>query len=149
MEEERLDVFSSLATGVAVADVTDGHLARQLCHILLIENFVYKSISFYSMELACRTDGDDAAALLAAVLEGVQAVVCEACSVFYSIDSEDSTFVVEFVVSEITLTHFVSIRSPVKPGMTVWVGSPVKPGMTVWVGSPVRPGMTDGRSGRP
>lgn len=77
------------------------------------------------MEISCRTDGDDAAALLASVLKGVQAVVCEACSVFYSIYSEDSTFVVEFVVSEITLTHFVSIRSPVKPGMTVWVGSPV------------------------
>ena len=81
------------------------------------------------MELACRTYGNDTTALLATVLKGVKAVVCEACSVFNSIYSENSTFVVEFVVSEITLTHFVSVRSPVKPGMTVWVGSPVRPGM--------------------
>ena len=109
MEEERLNVFRSLAAGVAVADVTDSHLARELCHILLIEDFVYKSIAFYSMELACRTYGNDTTALLATVLKGVQAVVCEACSVFNSIYSENSTFVVEFVVSVITLTHFVSI----------------------------------------
>ena len=49
--------------------------------------------------------GHDAAALLASVLKGVQAVVCEACSVFNSIYSENSTFVMEFVVSVFTITH--------------------------------------------
>ena len=62
--------------------------------------------------------GHDAAALLASVLKGVQAVICEACSVFNSVDSKDATFVVELVVSVFTLTHFCSFRSPVGPGMT-------------------------------
>lgn len=106
MEEERLDVFCSLAAGVAVTHMTYGHLAWQLGHLLLVEDFCDKSVAFDSMELAVfGVYGHNAATLLASVLKGVEAVICKACCVFNTIDAKDSTLVVELVVSVFTITH--------------------------------------------
>lgn len=106
MKQEGLDVFCPFAAGVAVADMAYCHCAGEFAHLLFVEDLAYQAVSFDSVEFACRAYCNDAAALLASMLKGMQAIVCQAGGVFYSVDSEDATFMVEFVVSEfVTLTH--------------------------------------------
>jgi hypothetical protein len=50
MEEERLKILCTLAAGVAVTHVADGHLARKLSDLLLIENLIYQALALYTME---------------------------------------------------------------------------------------------------
>ena len=108
VEKERLDVFSTLAAGIAVTHMTDRHTARKLGDLLLIEHLVHKSVTLYSMELTCWAYGHDSATLLASVLKRMQAIISKACCIFNSIYSKDATFVVELVISVfVTITHFV------------------------------------------
>ena len=106
MEEERLDVFSTLAAGIAVTHMTDRHTARKLGDLLLIEHLVHESVTLYSMELTCWAYSHDSATLLASVLKSMQAIISKACSIINTIDSKNATFVVELVIPVfITLTH--------------------------------------------
>lgn len=109
MEEERLHILCSLAAGIAVADVSDGHTARQFRHLLLIEDLVYESVALYTMELSRRTYRHYAATLLTSVLKCVQTVIGQSCRIFYTIDTEYTTLVVKLVISVFTttLTHIV------------------------------------------
>ena len=50
MEKERLDVFGSLAAGIAVTDMTYSHLALELFYLLFVEDFCNQTVSLDSME---------------------------------------------------------------------------------------------------
>ena len=109
VKEERLDVLSSLAAGITVTYVTDGHTTRKLCHLLLIEDLVYQTITLNSVKIAGRADCNYTTALLTPMLKSMKTVICQSCSIFHTIDSKHSTFVMKFVVPVYitTLTHFV------------------------------------------
>jgi hypothetical protein len=125
MEEERLDIFSSLASGIAVTHMTDSHSARKLFHLLLIEDLIDKALTLHSVEFTFRIHCDDTAALLTAMLKSVKSIIGETCRILNSIDAYDSTLMVKLVIPVIvvTLTHFrsVYIRSPVRPGIVISV----------------------------
>ena len=58
------------------------------------------------MELSVRRHRHNAAALLSSVLKGVQAIICQACSILNTIYAKHTTLVMQLVVSEFTtLTH--------------------------------------------
>ena len=110
MEEERLKVLCSLASGIAVAYVTDGHLARKLCHLSLVEDLCNETFALDSVEISISVNSHDTATLLSSVLKGVQAVVSQACSILNTVDSKNTTLVMKLVIpiNVITLTHFVT-----------------------------------------
>ena len=113
MEKERLDILRTLAAGIAVTDVADGHTPRKLGQLLFIEHLAYKSVSFNPVELTCRSYSNDTASLLASMLESVQAVICQAGGIIDTIYSKNATFVVELVIPvTVTLTHFRFILYP-------------------------------------
>jgi hypothetical protein len=109
VEEERLDVFSTLATGIAVTHMTDCHTARELGDLLLIEHLIHESVTFYSMEFPCRVYGYDSTSLLTSVLKSMQAIISKACSIINTIDSKYTTLVMKLVFSIFTITHIIYI----------------------------------------
>ena len=116
MEKERLYVFRSLASCIAVTDMTDGHLAGKLRHPLFVEDFGHKTISLDSMEFTNTIDSHDTAALLSSVLKSVQAIVSQTCSIFHTIDSKHTTLVMRLVIPIIffhTLTHLILFTSEI------------------------------------
>ena len=123
MKQERLDVLCSLAAGVAVADMADGHLTLKLSHLHLIEDLCHKTFASCSMKVSRGVNSHDTATLLSTMLKGVQAIVSQACCILNTIDSKHTTLMVQLVIPIIvfTLTHCCSffISSPIKSGMTV------------------------------
>ena len=110
MEEERLDVLRTFASGIAVANMTYGHLARQLCQLLLVEHFRHQTISLYPMELSVRGHRHNAASLLSSVLKGVQAIISQACCILNTIYAKHTTLVMQLVIPEfVTLTHTIHL----------------------------------------
>ena len=101
MEEEWLDIFSSLAACIAVTHMTDGHLSWQPSQFLLIEHLIYKAVSLDSVECTLIVNGYDTAALLSSMLKGVQAIICKACSILNSVYTKHTTLVMQLVVSEL------------------------------------------------
>ena len=108
MEQERLDVFSSLATGITVAYMTDRHPTRQKIHLLLIEDLGHKAVSLDSMKFTFSINSHDTAALLTSMLESMQALVRKSCSIFYATYSKDTALMMQLIVPVlIAITHFV------------------------------------------
>jgi hypothetical protein len=94
VEKEWLDILGSLAAGIAVADMSDGHTTRELLHLLFVEDFAYKSVTFNPVKFSRRAHCDYTASLLASVLECVQAIICKTCSIIHAIDSKNTTLMV-------------------------------------------------------
>ena len=109
-EEERLDILSSFATGIAVTHVADSHLTRKEVHLGFIEDFCHKAVALYSVKISIRAYSNYTATLLTSVLKSMQAIISQACCIFNSIYSKDATFVVELVISVfVTITHFIRV----------------------------------------
>ena len=107
MEEERLKVLCSLASGVAVTDMTDRHLTGKLSDSPLVNHLTYKAFTLYSMEGSLCVNGHDTTTLLTSVLKGVQAIISKACSILNTVDSKHATLMVELVIPVfVTITHF-------------------------------------------
>jgi hypothetical protein len=98
MEKERLDIFGSLAAGIAVTDMTYSHLALELFYLLFVEDFCHQTVSLDSMEYSIAVNSHDTATLLTSVLKGVQAIISQACSVLYTINSKHTTLMVQLVI---------------------------------------------------
>jgi hypothetical protein len=97
-EKERLNVLCTLAACVAVTNMTDSHLTRKKIHLRFIENFGHKSVTLDSMERAVRSYCYNAASLLASVLKCMQTIVSKACCILNTIDSKNTTLVMELVI---------------------------------------------------
>ena len=110
MEKERLNVFCSLAASITVPHMTDGHSARKIFKFLLVEDLSHKTITLHAMKDTFRIDCRDTTALLSAMLQSVQAIICKACSIFYAIYSKYTAFVVQLIVPIFTITHFLKIK---------------------------------------
>ena len=108
MEKEWLDILRTLAACIAVTNVSYSHLSRKNRHLLFIEDLAYKPVSFYPVKFTGRADSNDSTSLLSPVLEGVQAIIGQACSILYTIYSKYTTLVMQLIVSKTiitTLTH--------------------------------------------
>ena len=110
VKKERLDVLSSLAAGIAVADVANGHLTLKLSHLRLVEDLSHETFASCSVEATFSVNSHDTATLLTTMLKGVQAIISKACSILNTIDSKHTTLVVKLVIPIIvfTLTHCCS-----------------------------------------
>ena len=109
MKEERLDILSSVAAGIAVTHMTDGHVSWKQTHLLLVEHLGHETVTLDPVEKTFRVNSHDTAALLPPVLEGMQTVICQIRSIRHTINSKYTTLVMQFVVSItiITLTHMI------------------------------------------
>ena len=97
VEEERLHVLYATAPGRRIAHVAYGHVARQRGQAPLVEDLGHEALA---LDMAERTvvHGDDTATLLSAVLQGVQAVICESGRIGHPEDTENAAFVMQLVV---------------------------------------------------
>jgi hypothetical protein len=74
--------------------MSDGHVAREFCHLGFIEDLCNKAFTSHSIEFAFRIDCHDTAALLSSVLKGMETVVCETGRILNTIDAKYTTLVV-------------------------------------------------------
>lgn len=72
--------------------MADGHAASQLAKDMFVEHLGHETHAFVGAELAI-VAGDDAGAFLAAVLQGVEAVVAELGSARVPVNAEHATVV--------------------------------------------------------
>ena len=60
------------------------------------------------MKLSVRRHRHNSAALLTSVLKGVQAIICQACSILNTIYAKHTTLMMQLVISKFTtLTHLM------------------------------------------
>ena len=96
VHENRLRVGETALARRRVADVTDGHATRKLRERRRVERLVHVPHRLgHAHELPI--GGSDARALLTAMLERVEAEVSEVARLGVPEDSENATFVAEFV----------------------------------------------------
>ena len=107
MKKERLDILCSVTACIAVTYMADGHTAGKQPHLLFIEDLSHKTATLDPMEDSIRIDSDDSTTLLSSVLKGMQTIICQTCSIFNTIYSKHTTFVMQLIISItiITLTH--------------------------------------------
>ncbi len=96
---ERLSIFQISIAGCRIARVSDCGISRQSVDHLLGKHFSYVTHSLVAQNLVT-IRGGNSSAFLPAMLEGVKAQVGELCCLRVSIDGEDPTVIVEFVVRD-------------------------------------------------
>ena len=110
MEEEWLNIFCTLASCIAITDMTDSHFTRKIFQSLLTEHLSYESITLHAMEYAFIINSRYTATLLSSVLKSMQAVISEACSILYTVDSKHTTLVMQLVIHYfLTITHTIHL----------------------------------------
>jgi hypothetical protein len=87
--DERLGVAQVGRAGGRIAGVADGHVAREFAQDFGVENLGDQAHAFVVVELIAFT-GDDPGAFLAAMLQGVEAVIGEFRGVWMAKDAEDA-----------------------------------------------------------
>jgi hypothetical protein len=103
--EHRLDVADAAAAGRGIAGVADGHVAGQaLDEVGAGEGVADVAHVAFGVE-AVAVEGGDAAGLLAAMLQGMQAQGRDGGRVARAEDAEDAAFQAERVVLRITPWH--------------------------------------------
>ncbi len=90
VDEERLGVGQHRAAGGGVPGVPDRDIAQAALDCRVVEVLRDQPHSTVCPSPAVLVDGDDAGALLATMLQGVEAQIREPCRVRYSGDSEDA-----------------------------------------------------------
>jgi hypothetical protein len=94
-EQEWLDIDDAATSTGGVADVSDGGIAPQACQVGLMEYIGDQPFAPVNKELLV-IGGDDAAAFLPAVLEGMEAIVGDFGSIFDMDGSEHTAFFMQF-----------------------------------------------------
>ena len=100
-EEEGLDILDPAAAGRRIAHVADGHAARKLRQLALVEDLRDQSAALDAVQRAPVVDRHDAAPLLTAVLERVQAVVGQRGGAGNPEDAEDAALLVQFAIADV------------------------------------------------
>ena len=86
---ERLGVAQVRRAGGGIAGVADGHLADQVVQDVAVEDLRHQAHALVRAKLPA-VGGDDAGALLAAMLQGVEAVVGQLRGVRMAVNAEDA-----------------------------------------------------------
>jgi hypothetical protein len=86
---EGLGVFELRRAGGGIAGVADGHVADEMVEDFAVENLRDEAHAAVGAEIFA-VAGDDAGAFLAAMLEGVEAVVCQFSRVGVPENAEDT-----------------------------------------------------------
>ena len=109
IHENRLRVGETALARRRVADVTDGHATRKLRERHRVERLAHvPHRPGHAHELPI--GGSDASALLTSMLERVEAEVSEVARLGVPEDSENATFVAEFVEHQRSLIAVNSVR---------------------------------------
>jgi len=78
--------------------MTDRHLSWKKIHLGLIEDLDDETVTLDSVEFSVRTNSNDTATLLTSVLKSMQTIISKACSILNTIDSKNTTFVMDLVI---------------------------------------------------
>ncbi len=114
VENERLHVVYSPAARRGVSHVADGRRAGERFEFLFGENLAHQPQPLYMVQLSV-VEGRYSAALLPAVLQVVQPVICERRGVGHSENAEHSALLVQFVENRRSIRHSVIICCPPAP----------------------------------
>ena len=97
--------------GGAVAGVADGEVAGELLEDVVGEDLGDEAHAFY-VPYVLTVGGGDAARLLAAMLQGVEAPVGEACVVGVVVDGHDAAVLAKLVEGELVIVNVVRKTDP-------------------------------------
>ena len=100
MEQKRLYILRSAATGRRITDMTDGHIARKICQLSFVEHLRNKSFAPDTPHRPFLRNAYDTAPLLPAVLQGVESVIGQAGRVGHSHDAENAALLVQLPVAD-------------------------------------------------
>ena len=91
---EGLDILHSTDLRCGIADVAYKRFAGEPGEVFFFEDVLHKAGALMDLQRAVIPGDNHAAALLAAVLKGLECEECEAGRMFYSVDSKDAAFFV-------------------------------------------------------
>ena len=108
-EQKRLHVLDTAASGGRIAHMADGRISLERRQFRLVEHLGHQSAALDAAESSPFVDGHDTRALLSAVLQRMQAVIAQRCSVGHPEDAEHTALLMQLPVANLPHRHYSTI----------------------------------------
>ena len=108
-EQKRLHVLDATASGGRIAHMADGRISLERRQFRLVEHLGHQSAALDAAESSPFVDGHDTRTLLSAVLQRMQAVIAQRCSVGHPEDAEHTALLMQLPVANLLHRHYSTI----------------------------------------